>query len=355
MVSIDKTGRSSLDGKVAQLQSLRIDEKDRKSSVSWQARIAAAVAGVVIIALAANFVVSGNALPPEEGPSGADARIAVAGPQTPEDGSSEATPSAPPSTGIVASGFVEARRTVAVTAEVVARVAGVAVEEGDVVEAGQELAVLDDRGARADLAVLQARHRAAAAALNVLRSEYRDAQRRLERSRNLSEDGVLPQASLQDDEAEAERLRNKVAQARADLDTAEAEMAVAALELERYRIVTPIAGTVTEVTARVGELVGGGTGRPQSSFTVIDMDSLEVEVDVNEALVSKVHAGQPVRLTVDAYPRQPFEGRVIGLASAVERESASVRVRIEILDQDPRILPAMAVKAAFAEEVQADG
>jgi RND family efflux transporter MFP subunit len=238
-----------------------------------------------------------------------------------------------------ASGYVIARRQATVSAEITGRVSEILIEEGMRVEGGQVVARLDSTLAKIELSVSEANARAAAATAD-------EAERALRRLRNLDIGSSVSEAQLTQAEAEAVAAR-----ARSDLAKSEVERLKALLD--KYEIRAPFAGIVTTKDAQPGEIIspaaaGGGFTRT-GICTVVDMDSLEIEVDVNEAFIGRVEAGQPARATLDAYPDWEIPASVIAIIPTADRAKATVKVRIKLDERDERILPEMAVKVQVLE------
>jgi RND family efflux transporter MFP subunit len=148
-------------------------------------------------------------------------------------------------------------------------------------------------------------------------------------------------------------LKAQLAVARQGLVAAEAELAVALQDLENYTIRAPFAGIAVSKDAQPGEMVspvsaGGGFTRTGIS-TIVDMESLEIEVDVNESSIAKVVPGQPAVATLDAYPGWQIPATVRTVIPTADRQKATVKVRLTFDELDPRILPDMGVKVAFQE------
>ena len=241
--------------------------------------------------------------------------------------------------GLVASGYVTARREATVAAEVTGRLLEVRVEEGQRVERGQVLAILEPTLARADLQ--SARARAAAAD-----ADYAEAQRVLARTEALHTQGFASAAALT-------AAQSRAAQAEADRNASRSDAHRAGAQLSRYEIRAPFGGVVIAKSAQPGEIIspvsaGGGFTRT-GVCTIVDMTSLEIEVDVSEAYIARVHDGQHVDAVLDAYPDVTFPAHVIATIPAADRSRATVRVRIGFDQLDPRILPDMAIKVTFAD------
>lgn len=246
---------------------------------------------------------------------------------------------AAPASGLVASGYVVARRQATVAAEVTGRLIEVRVEEGQAVKAGEILAVLEATLAAADVASATARAAAAEA-------ELAEAKRILNRTRALAKQGFASNATLTDAQA---RYDGALAQRNAFVSDA----ARAAAQLSRYEIRAPFDGVVVNKAAQPGEIIspvsaGGGFTRT-GVCTIVDMTSLEIEVDVSEAYIARVSDRQKVEAVLDAYPDIVFPARVIATIPSADRSRATVRVRIGFDRLDPRILPEMAINVRFLD------
>ncbi|MCO1333074.1 efflux RND transporter periplasmic adaptor subunit [Microbulbifer sp. OS29] len=257
-----------------------------------------------------------------------------------------------------ASGYITPRRMATVSAEVMGLISSVDVEEGMQVEEGQVLARLDDAKARVALDFAQAQILVLQAQQASIHAKLKEAERQYRRFAGLRDKNYSSKAQLTQSEASVEGLR-------ADLNSAQANIQVAVLEAERQRerladhtIRAPFAGVVTTKNAQPGEIVapssaGGGFTRT-GICTIVDMSSLEIEVDVNEAFIGRVAKGQKVNANLDAYPNWNIPATVIAIIPTADRAKATVRVRIAIDNKDVRILPDMGVKVGFlAGEVAA--
>jgi RND family efflux transporter MFP subunit len=242
--------------------------------------------------------------------------------------------------GLVASGYVVARRQATVAAEVTGLLLEVRVEEGQHVRQGEVLAVLEPTLARAEARSALARTAAADA-------ELAEAGRVLNRARELTRQGFASEASLT-----AARARHDLVLAQRNASRSEADRAAA--QLSRYEIRAPFAGVVVNKAAQPGEIIspisaGGGFTRT-GVCTIVDMSSLEIEVDVSEAYIARVKEGQRVEAVLDAYPDVILPARVIATIPSADRSRATVRVRIGFDRLDPRILPEMAIKVRFIDQ-----
>ena len=255
--------------------------------------------------------------------------------------------------GLTASGYVVARTRATVAAEVTGRVLEVRVEEGQTVLAGQVLAILDGALARVDAAASQARAVSAEAAVNSAQVQLAEAARDLGRAQALASTGYVSSASLQATTSRAKVAEAQQALSRAQSAAARSDANRSQVQLSKYEIRAPFTGIVIDKAAQPGEIIsplsaGGGFTRT-GICTIVDMDSLEIEVDVNEAYIGRVNAGQKVEAVLDAFPETVLPAHVIAKIPTASRDKATVRVRIGFDSKDVRILPEMAVKVTFLE------
>jgi RND family efflux transporter MFP subunit len=250
-----------------------------------------------------------------------------------------------------ASGYVTARREATVSSKVTGKVVEVLVEEGMKVKSGQVLARLDDVNLRASMRLAEAQLEAARTALNETQVRLHQAGLELKRITQLLHDKVASQAELDAAEAEVNSLEARLENQRTGIAVAEGQLAVWKQELEDTIIRAPFDGVVTSKNAQPGEMIspisaGGGFTRT-GICTVVDMTSLEIEVDVNESFINRVEAGQTVEARLDAYPEWKIPGKVIAIIPTADRQRSTVGVRVGFESLDPRILPQMAIKVAF--------
>ena len=334
------------------LHSLSIDRSapTKRSSASglWPWLIA----GVAVLAL--GWFAASELWMKESTPTAPSA----AAPAAPAAPVADAPPAAAParSRALVASGYIVARRKATVAAEVTGKVVEINVEEGKVVTQGQVLAKLDSVLAEADLKLAKSRQATADAAIASVAADLSDAERIWNRTQNLSKRDFASNADLTKAEARVGVLRAELLKAKASFETARLDAQRAAEVLEKHTIRAPFSGIVTEKSAQPGEMIsplsaGGGFTRT-GICTIVDMDSIEVEVDVNEAYIGRVEAGQRVDAVLDAYPNVTFPASVIAIVPTANRDKATVKVRIGFERKDPRILPDMAVKVTFADEAK---
>jgi RND family efflux transporter MFP subunit len=250
-----------------------------------------------------------------------------------------------------ASGYVTPRRRATIAAKITARVNEMLVEEGMQVEPGQVLARLDDADARARLAAARAERDATAATLADLRVNLANAERDLVRQEELFKRGLIAEQARDLIRTTVESLKARLMLAREQVDAAEARVKVAQQDVENCTVRAPFAGIVVSKDAQRGEMVspisaGGGFTRTGIA-TIVDMQSLEIEVDVNESYIARVRSGQPVTAVLDAYPDWQIPAKVRTVIPTADRQKATVKVRVAFDQLDPRILPDMGVKVTF--------
>lgn len=257
-----------------------------------------------------------------------------------------------------ASGYVVARRQATVSAQVTGKVREVLIEEGMRVEAGQVLATLEDTQQRAQLALSQAQLGSARSQLAEIEANLRQAQADLKRQQEIYDRKLGTAAQLDAARAAAESLSARLASQRRQVKVSEEAAAVSQVSLDETVIRAPFAGIVIAKAAQPGEMIspisaGGGFTRTGIG-TIVDMDSLEIEVDVNEAFIGRVRDGMPIEATLNAYQDWKIPGSVIAVIPAADRTKATVRVRVAIDLKDARIVPDMGVRVRFLEPRKAE-
>lgn len=253
-----------------------------------------------------------------------------------------------------ATGYVTARREATVSSKITGKLADVLIEEGDRVKKNQVLARLDNTDQSAQLGLRRAEVTAARAQLGSLQVQLRQARRDLKRQQDLDVRRLTTTQAVEDARTKVESLTAQLEAQRRQVRVAEAQERIAQVNYNDTVIRAPFAGIVVAKTAQPGEMVspisaGGGFTRT-GICTIVDMDSLEVEVDVNEAYINRVKPGQPVEAVLDAYPDWKIPGQVIAIIPTADRSKATVRVRIALRKKDPRIIPDMGVRVSFFEE-----
>ena len=324
----------SKERKLPDLASLRIDASARtKTGTSKRPRliIAAGIALLIMIVLI-SIAVKNKKVTVE---------VAIARPAVESKGA----------VVLNASGYVTPRRRSTIAAKITARVREMLVEEGMQVKEGQVLAYLDDSDAKVRLAAAQAALQVASAGVKELEVNEVDAVRTLRRVKNLHQEKVASRENLDHSQAAADALGARRKLALEQVQSAQAQMEVARQDLDNCTVRAPFPGIVVSKDAQVGEMVspisaGGGFTRTGIA-TIVDMDSLEIEVDVNESYIAKVGAGQKVDAVLDAYPEWHIPASVRTTIPTADRQKATVKVRIAFDKLDPRILPDMGVKVSF--------
>lgn len=252
-----------------------------------------------------------------------------------------------------ASGYVTARRAATASSKVTGKVVEVLIEEGMKVKEGQVLARLDDMNVKASLNVAQAQLESAKSALEETRSQLKQADLEFQRTTELAKQKIASQSDLDSAEANAKTFRARLARQGSDVTVAERQVEMWQQQMDDLIIRAPFAGIVTTKDAQPGEMIspvsaGGGFTRTGIG-TIVDMDSLEIEIDVNESFINRVAAGQPVEATLDAYAQWKIPCKVTAIIPTADRQKSTVKVRVGFDKLDPRILPEMAVKVAFRE------
>ena len=250
-----------------------------------------------------------------------------------------------------ASGYVVARRQTTVSSKVTGKVEEVLIEEGMRVEQDQIVALLDDATEQAQLSLARAQVDSARAALAETEAQLRNARVERNRLQDLAARDLASESSLDAAVARYDELAARLETGHENVAVAERSVELSIDALSNMTIRAPFAGMVVSKNAQPGEMIspvsaGGGFTRT-GICTIIDTDSLEIEVDVNEAYIQRVKAGQRVSATLDAYPDWRIPAEVIAIVPTADRQKATVRVRIGFLERDERILRDMGVKVAF--------
>ena len=254
------------------------------------------------------------------------------------------------------SGYVTARRAATVSSKVTGKVLEVLIEEGKSVEAGQILARLDGSNVEASLRFADAQLASARTGSAEIQANLDFAEQERVRYESLTKANAASDSDFRRAEAAAKALAARLLTQKSKILEAEAEVAQWKQQLDDTIIRAPFAGVVTTKNAQPGEMISpmsvGGFTRT-GVCTVVDMSSLEIEVDVNESFINRVQAGQPVEATLDSYPEMKYPAKVIAIIPTADRQKATVKVRVGFNKLDPRILPEMAVKVAFQDAPEA--
>ena len=252
-----------------------------------------------------------------------------------------------------ASGYVTARRQATVSSKVTGKVMEVLIEEGMKVTNGQVLARLDDSNVKTSLNVAVAQLASAKAALAETEAQLKDADQEFQRTTELAKQHIASQSDLDLAESNAKALQAHLAQQKLDVVVADRQVEMWRQQMDDMIIRAPFDGVITTKDAQPGEMIspvsaGGGFTRTGIG-TIVDMASLEIEIDVNESYINRVEPGQPVEATLDAYPDWKIPCKVIAIIPTADRDKSTVKVRVGFDQLDPRILPDMSVKVAFRD------
>ena len=256
-----------------------------------------------------------------------------------------------------ASGYVVARRQATVSSKITGKVIEVAIEEGQRVERDQVIARLDDANARAAVVQARAQRTQAEANLTAARVALDNAIPTFRRNEEQLAKAVISAQTFDTAKASYDAARTALDVAARTVEVAQAAVAVAERNLEDTVVRAPFAGIVTVKAAQEGEMVspisaGGGFTRTGIG-TVVDMDSLEIEVDVSENFINRVRAGQRATVKLNAYPDWDIPAHVIAIIPTADRAKATVKVRLGLEVKDDRILPEMGVRVAFLDGAEA--
>ena len=322
------------------LEQLRIDpvHRDEETTSSRTLWITAGVVAAVLLvgAAVAYFVLRGPRFEVEAATAAAPASAAG------------------PTAILQATGYVTARRQATVSAQITGALKEVLIEEGERVTAGQVLAKVDDTAQRAALAQSVAQVEVSKAVLVQEQAQLEQARRDLKRNQDLIDRHLVSQQALETADTQVRTQEALVASQVRQVELSVAAQRGAQVQLDYTTVRAPFSGVVTAKAAQAGEIVspisaGGGFTRTGVG-TIVDMDSLEIEVDVNEAYINRVRPNQPAEAVLDAYPDWTIPAHVIAIIPTADRSKATVKVRIAIDLKDPRILPDMGVRVSFLEE-----
>ena len=258
-----------------------------------------------------------------------------------------------------ASGYVVARRMATVSAKITGKVREVMIEEGMRVEEGQVMATLDPIDANAQRSLNAAQLAAARSQTEGLQAQLRQAEAEAGRLQALVGQQLISRSQYDQAVAARDSLRAQLATARHNAQVAQDALAIADLGVDNNIVRAPFSGVVTAKAAQPGEIVsplsaGGGFTRTGIG-TIVDMESLEVEVEVGEAFIGRVQPKMPVEIVLNAYPDWKIPGHVIAIIPTADRGKATVKVRVALETKDPRIVPEMGVRVSFLEKAATAG
>lgn len=258
-----------------------------------------------------------------------------------------------------ATGYVVARRMATVSSKITGKVREVMIEEGQQVEAGDIMATLDPIDANAERRLASAQLAASRSQIGAVQAQVREADASATRLEQLARQQLVSAAQYDQTLAERDTLRAQLQTARQNAQVAADRLAIADNGVDNTIVRAPFTGVVIAKAAQPGEIIsplsaGGGFTRTGIG-TIVDMDSLEVEVDVGEAYIGRVNPKMPVEAVLNAYPDWRIPGSVIAIIPTADRGKATVKVRVALDEKDPRIVPDMGVRVSFLEAAQAGG
>jgi RND family efflux transporter MFP subunit len=252
-----------------------------------------------------------------------------------------------------ASGYVVAQRRAAVASKGTGRLEELRVKEGDKVKKGQIIARLENADMTAVLVQAKANLNVAQSTYDQAKAELNEARLSYERKKRLLESQLISQAEFDAVEARYYSTQAAFASAEANIKAAEARVRSAEVDVENTYIRAPFDGTVLTKNAEVGEVVapfGSSTLAKAAVVTIADMSSLQVEADVSESNIEKIHGGQRCEIVLDAYPHIKYEGVVETIVPTADRAKATILTKIKFLNRDDRVLPEMSARVAFLSE-----
>ncbi|WP_426269930.1 efflux RND transporter periplasmic adaptor subunit [Dyella kyungheensis] len=255
-----------------------------------------------------------------------------------------------------ATGYVTARRQATVSAQITGTLTDVLIEEGDHVKEGQVVARLDDSQYKAALDAARTTAAASHALVAQFQAQLAQNQRDAVRNEELAAKGLVSKQLAEQSRTLVDSTRAQLLSQQRSAASADAQVVVARVNFDYCVIRAPFDGVITTKDAQVGEIVspfsaGGGFTRTGVG-TVVDMDSLEVDVDVNEAYIGRVKPSMPAEAVLDAYPDWKIPAHVIAIVPAADRGKATVKVRVALEKKDARIVPDMGVRVSFLEQKQ---
>lgn len=258
-----------------------------------------------------------------------------------------------------ATGYVTARRQATVSAKITGKVRDVRIEEGQRVAAGEILATLDDSEALVEVELRRAQVASARAQQTQAEAESANAEREYVRAQEIAAKQLISVSALDSARTQTEALRARASSQKSAVHVANEALKAAQVQLDNTIVRAPFAGVITVKAAQPGEMIspvsGGGGSIRTGIGTVVDMDSLEIQVDVSEAYINRVQPGQKVEAVLNAYPDWRIPAEVIAIVPTADRSKATVKVRIALGTKDSRIVPEMGVRVAFLESQQAAG
>lgn len=254
------------------------------------------------------------------------------------------------STILEASGYIVARKKATLSATVTARLLKINVDEGDIVEKGDEIAVLDGSLVSKDITLSESRLIVAQSKINEIKSQLVEAQNKLTRFKKLKNSDYVSEDLFDQAKQKVSTLNAMLATAKNNVQVEQDTINRLQRTLEEYTVSAPFSGVVISKDAQAGEIVSpisSGQFTRTGLCTIVDMDSREIEVNVNESYINRVENDQKIMAKLDAYQNWEIPGRVINIIPTADRQKATVKVRIALDELDAKILPDMGVKVKF--------
>jgi RND family efflux transporter MFP subunit len=253
---------------------------------------------------------------------------------------------------LYASGYVVAQRKAAVASKITSRLVSLSVEEGNRVKKGQVIARLEGEDVKAARDQAKANLNVARSNMEQTKAELRDAKLLYDRDKELVSKGYIAKAEFDDADARYKKAVAAFSAAGSSIKASAAALRNAEVQMEYTLIRAPFDAVVLTKDADVGDIVtplGAAANAKASVFTIADMSSLQVEVDVSESNIEKVKKGQPCEIELDALPDARFPGFVHMIVPTADRSKATVLVKVRFADLDSRILPEMSARVAFLQ------
>jgi RND family efflux transporter MFP subunit len=346
-----------MDEKTKLLEQLRIDRsigahsapESRRSAPIW---VVYGLLMLIVAGIGAWFFLRPHA---PETPVAASSAADASGSAPTADASAAAGPAG--STALDASGYVVAQRQATVSAKAIGRVEELRIEDGQHVKEGEIVARLDDTNTRAGLLAAQAQLAQAQASLDAAKVAFADQGPIFDRNQKQRAAGVISAQDFDADHANYNAVQSDLNVKQQMVEVARAQVQVAQRNEDDMTVRAPFDGVITVKVAQKGEIVspmsaGGGFARTGIG-TIVDMDSLEVEVDVSENFINRVHPNQAATVRLNAYPDWSIPASVIAIVPTADRSKATVMVRVGFKVKDPRILPEMGARVSFLNDAPA--
>jgi RND family efflux transporter MFP subunit len=331
-------------GNPARLEELRID-RAKPARRAWRRWLWLGLGAIICAGIGVGLWARNEAAAP----------VAAAAATQPQAQSAESG-IPPPGSLLDATGYVVARRQATVSSKITGKLIEVLVEEGQHVKAGDVLARLDSANASVALAQAQALVAQAEAAQKAAEVALEDAEPTFKRSEEQFRRGLTSADTVEAARSGYNAKKMAIAVAQETTAAARASVDVAKQNLDDTIVRAPFSGVVTVKAAEPGEMVSpaatGGFTRT-GICTIVDMDSLEVEVDVSESFISRVQPQLPVTVRLNAYPDWDIPAKVLTVIPTADRAKATVKVRVALITKDPRIVPEMGARVAFHDAAPA--